>query len=974
LSAGKREGFKTSLALICTLLHVGSGVCAPTEAKRIASEITEAEASALTKMGTTFVVGTYNAIRNGAKKSEKNIESATISSDQSSAFVKQYQTRVRDGEFGANLLHSNLEAAITTGQVLGSSTGALAIPTTVVATFARVGNNKVRDYLVGDAVAKAAAMLGADIDKMNRQDKLKFESLLAQKKWSAAEKQFDKSTGRLSAIRRGLGNDASAIAIVDSAIHSTLLKGSTAAIKIAGQAYEKADHLDNQFTHHVKGFNAFTTKAVKSFKQLDEGVKNLKASMKSATERINAVEKSQNTTALQIQVMQDIMYDDQSPAVKLALLDSGAKPTLTGEPRESVKAILNTQIAQQNLIDKTNKVLGYARDMNTIMTNFGVQDKGLNQAVQYGSVASTALSQAFSGNYLGAIASVSGLFGGNGPDPLQQQLQHQFEQVFQELSKIDKKLDDVITLQKQTLDDIAALSRQLAAAEVRLSQRFNRVDFELSILNDKVEQVLWKEINRCATAWNRRTKNGLLAYDEATKRFPSYSALTQYTKQNADVAYDCQARLMDLYSGMRDQDFSGNPFALSLVNKKVLETFGTPEALEKDQDGKSPLERFVEFHSDNFNMLRFSWARHVSWGGLASAYALLATPSATATDLKARIDYLTKLEVSLAACKSKDTVVGLRMRSYLCSAGYQSSDDNERDNDDRALKIATNFLETPIVTRQISQLTKYAAFVAGPSDLAKGSGTREMFTLDDLIQKGGSSKGRDLITGALMVSDVSIAQQAMLYGDLTAWFVFDQVWDSSTNRFRATPASESETGKNLFALATALLRNANNPWLQRNVLMLILQSAEKRCTSASGEETCKNRELLYQLGYDKFFPTEGQAGTAKLVVPSVDAVMAGRNWMLGLFKINQDVSFEVSDTGSNKSAPRMVILKLDGYMLPMPSIRDWKTKALVYPPIMYERLNDHAVLAQRLADYTVFDDMDPTLKLNLVRVTTKGVQ
>jgi hypothetical protein len=89
------------------------------------------------------------------------------------------------------------------------------------------------------------------------------------------------------------------------------------------------------------------------------------------------------------------------------------------------------------------------------------------------------------------------------------------------------------------------------------------------------------------------------------------------------------------------------------------------------------------------------------------------------------------------------------------------------------------------------------------------------------------SLGWEVLTGARMVSDVSIAQQAMIYGDLTAWFIVEQPWAPAAKRFRSQPASAGD--KERFDRAKQLLTNANNPWLQRNVRMIILQSAEKPC-------------------------------------------------------------------------------------------------------------------------------------------------
>jgi hypothetical protein len=215
-----------------------------------------------------------------------------------------------------------------------------------------------------------------------------------------------------------------------------------------------------------------------------------------------------------------------------------------------------------------------------------------------------------------------------------------------------------------------------------------------------------------------------------------------------------------------------------------------------------------------------------------------------------------------------------------------------------------------------------------------------------IIADNRASLGREVLTGALMVSDVSIAQQAMIYGDLTAWFVVEQLCDPAAKRFRSQPATDAD--KDRFDRAKKLLTNANNPWLQKNVLMLILQNAVQPCGTGASANTCASRDLLYELAYDRFFPTTGDGADAKLVDPDWDSVTAAKNWVLGLFDIQPDVTFASSDSLDGQLVSRRVLLQLDGYALPMPSAKDWSAKALVYPPLMQERLTDSLVPAQRL--------------------------
>jgi hypothetical protein len=886
--------------------------------------------------------------------------------------VDQYQDKVRASVYPADRLHETLSVAIIAGQVGVSSTVAGVVPAAAVASIAHYGNDKMRRYLIDDGTAKAAAFLGQGVASMTVANAKKFEALLAANQFGEAAKFLEQSTGQLSAMKRALGDDPHALAMLDGAVQSVMAKGSMAAIKVSGQAYSKADDVEKKLIEHLGVVSGFTQQAAAKFQDLNASVQELSSELAVVNERVGGLEAAQETTALQVQAIQDVLFVQQPPRAKLALLESGAMRELTEDQRADLKRVLNTQIRQQEVQQNAQRIVSYASDMSTVLSNLGVQDPGLSQAVEYGNVATTALTQAFGGNYLGALASVSGLFASPKPDPMQMQ----FERVFAELSKIDKKLDEVIALQKETLRAIETLSVQLAEVERRISHRFDRIDFEIARLNAKVEHAIWNWVAGCQSAWQARDGDDD-KYDESAGRFRSYKAMESYTNSYGDRAYDCQKALTKLYSGMRDQSFVGNPIAMILVKEEAGKISDVPDEVENEQYGRSALERYItDLHTPSFDYLRTSWAllqnQYPGWGNLANAYAMLATPSQSATELKLRMEFPSKSEKSEVrkACWAENSIIGTRMKVYLCTDGDRYTPADHRNNDPLALKLATQFLSTPVIRDQVGRLTRYANLVAGPSDIAVGGSAPGARSLNRIVTDNRASLGREIISGALMVSDVSIAQQAMIYGDLNAWFIFQRLWDPQAKRFRAAASSEAE--RPLFETAKKLLSNGNNPWLQRNVLMLILQSAEKPCASGSVVVECKNREMLYRLGYEKLLVMSGEGASATLATPTPEQITAAESWLQGLFDIHSDFKIETSDTVKGVPVPRRLIFNLDGYALPMPDPNAWKDKRLDYPPMMRERLDDRIVLAQRFADYTVFDGMDQAVKLNLVNIVTQG--
>lgn len=508
--------------------------------------------------------------------------------------------------------------------------------------------------------------------------------------------------------------------------------------------------------------------------------------------------------------------------------------------------------------------------------------------------------------------------------------------------------------------------------------RFDRIDFELARIDGKVEQILWQDINGCESAWLRRDSVATGAYDERAMRFTSFRALQSYTRTLGKRAFDCHATLVKLYAGMRSRVFTGNPIALPLVKEKLDLSSGVPEEVKDQQYGPTALQRYIDgLHTPAYNLLAHSWWRMASTykgvGSLATAYALLSNPSATSTDLHNRMTSIRKVTATdpLRPCTTRQSVVGLRMKVYLCSTSSrydEASPDNRNGEADRlAQQNASEFLKTPIIRDQVGELVKYAAFVAGPSDLAHGDqpGAR---TLDQVVADNRDSVGREVIEGALMVSDASIAQQALIYGDITAFFIYELLWDTATKRFRSAPADLAD--KEAFAWAQALLRNNNNPWLQRNVTMLILQGAERPCKASMTSTVCTSPALLYSAATSQMFRADPQKPST-YAMPNGSETEATKNWILGLFDLHPDITVDVSDR-SDPYKGRRIIITLDGYSLIMPSAKDWEKKALVYPPMMMERLAERSVLASRLADYTVFEGMEKSVIQSLASIISMG--
>jgi hypothetical protein len=954
-----------SAALACPVLAQSP----PTQLVSVSNNVQ----ASLFDAGVEFAEGTVSLIKDHQQPFVSAPEAQVIGR-QSAALLDNYNDRLRDARYGTDMLHQSFQVAIVAGTAMGSSTVAGAAVAIPVGAMASRANDIARDYLMGVTQARASAVLSQGLDKMSVDQRQTMDALLKANKYEAAATFFESSTSGLSAMKAKMQGDLQAQVLLEKTLTGALMQGSVAAIRKAGEAAQKADDVEVQLIAHTKAFAQFARNTAKATERLQVAVTGLEDDLGKLKGSVENLAKDQKATAAQVAIIQDILFDQQPPAVRLAMLDSGAKPGLTDAQRENLRARLTVQARQQEISNAAAQVVSYARDLNTIMQAVGVNSPELQKAIQYGSVASTALSQAFSGNYLGAVASVAGLFGGRSkPDPMAVYMR----QIMQAFEQVNKKLDEVIKLQVQTLEAIDALARDVAVFRRETHARFDRIDFELARLSDLQRNLVWKDMQACDSAWD--AQNGDLVgkpvspetkgrYDVQKQRFRDLAAVISYTRSHGDKALRCYNALDERFASFKNPgNLAGNPFTISSV-ETYYGSLGTPspaviQGAAGPEYGLPALAYYRSLLYDpSQELLRGGWAAQASskpgWGGVANAYALMTRPAGSAIAMAQRIRALDAASTPLAHCKG-ETVLGRRLQDYLCSP---SSPYREPMYDDHALKQAealagsraAYFLSEPLIRDQIGEIVRYTLFVERPRLFAKSSEAPGAYTLEELGTLDRDHYGRALLTNAMTMVDVSIAQQAMVYGDLSAWFIYNLLWDLKANQWRSAPTAG--VSEQLFKTAKTLLGNQNNPWLQRNVLMLVLKSQERGCPELSSQASaCGANNLAYGIAYDRYHRVDKAGNYAAMEAAQTTAAQAT---LLGLFRwavAGPAPVIVVQDVAG--SGARQLLLDLQGHRLPLPSPAEWNAGAFIYPPHLMDRLDDREILASRLAGYAALDRM-----------------
>jgi flagellar biosynthesis chaperone FliJ len=919
-------------------------------------------AVSLAKFGFVVVTGSAKLIA-GVPQDPNGVSPGQLGSDLGS-LVSRYRTEVQRATFASDLVRANGEVIITATQVMAASTGVGALPSLAMGAAARYGNDKFAGFIAKEGKERAVGVLSSGLQKMTASDRTQFDKMLADQRYDDAAKLFDQRTGKLTSMAKSLKDDPEGAALAQQYVVDSLREGTSTALIQAGKARAAVTNVESQLSNHVRASHAFAKEVKTRVGTLETASKELAQQISGLSVDLEELKKDQKATANQVSLVTGILFEQQPPQTKLAMLEANAFPGLSTEQKEIATKALKVEIKKQEVLAVASKVVSAAADVSTILTNFGIKDQGLSEAVKYGTVATTALSQAFTGNYLGAIASVSGLFGGGGaPDPNAAQ----FERVFKELGQIREQLNTVIELQKKTLLAIEQLSKQLAQVEVRLHDRLDRINFEVARVDKTTRQALWSSYATCDSVWANRA-NPSWQYDEGIG-FRSVLGLSSMLRDRSGEVFSCATKLRGVFSQLVSAGNFDNPLRLEYVGTSV------PVAPTPDADKvytKSELQVFLDdVYKPSYTLTASRYQlRQQKWGSLAGLLAMLTAPAATSTDLFRRVQRLDANSTGqrLNACAPQDSWLSGRMKVMLCTDGFIFDPAQHGGQEGLAEQRTDKFMRDPIIRDQVRDIAQWAAMVASASDFARGGDPSSVpMSLQELANYGWSrdgSPGRQVLLGALMLSDIAVAQHALVYGDLTAYFVYETLWDTQLKRFR-TPGNEAEKA------AEKLLKNRNNPWLQRNVAMLVLAGQERNCRGAP----CAASDVAYTLAVSPLLGfTAAADGTAKL--PAINAESASRagGWMHAMFDLDASTTFWALDAdAAGAEQARVLVMRSNGIEIAMPLATDWARRLLSYPQELSARLRERELLARRWADYTSLQMLSVEQQVRLTDVMSKGV-
>lgn len=572
--------------------------------------------------------------------------------------------------------------------------------------------------------------------------------------------------------------------------------------------------LKSDLVETAKDLSDYQQQTDTQLSQISAGLSELSAAASKVQSDITSIRAAASENAESTQVLAQISYQGWSPSQKLAALQSNMFPELGETEKSQAIDALQAQVRLQNAVGNLQNLSSDLTNVRQIANNLGVNPSVID-AVAKGQEVVEGLADFATGNYLGAIASVTGLVGMSKPDPEAARFAALYGYLGAHFSEIDRHLTEIENLQKQTIDQLAEVGKELSLIDAKLT----KVDKDVLINGDMLRNLILAEWDQCdALMQGSLGGNRYIASNQQVLALSS-----------SGLAISRLGRCYRTYVDYFDVTIRTGRLKGSMLDVGAFNDVPSPAQTDLQKNADALQARYESARLFYFEVDPLSF-KHQAYN-----VARLADPSPDVATAAKRDAALSRNMSSLDAltCDEK-ALLNVSLIGLLCGAKTDGSPD---------AADWQRVLNSTAIGPQASAIIDYGIVVSQFIDLATVaqdgsvifSSEHDLRAITNLgpsksMRDGASqNKGLDILLRALILAQAQVVQQSATYGDVTAETVEEQLYDPNTNAF-VTDRSK----------ATAIQQHAldvmkGNPVVARNAVMLGIRRAIT--TSETGKQS-----------------------------------------------------------------------------------------------------------------------------------------
>lgn len=665
-----------------------------------------------------------------------------------------------------------------------------------------------------------------------------------------------------------------------------------------------------------------------AFESISSAVVDLEVAVVDLDNRVVNLERDQS-------VIVDFIFDQMPPDQKVrALRDRDFMASRFACPedqdtcersdlREAMIVRFEEEAELQGLLETATTAIGTLNTVGKIANDLNIASPELNEALRIGNAAFGAFTGFMTGNYLGAISSVTGLFAKKS-DPDAERFKIMMMYLQQQFKQINAKLDAVLENQVKIVEALNSLSEQMQKGFLRVERKLANLEFEQRRTSLGVRQLIWDDWKTCYSVYKRATRQTGGSFnhlDPTTLYFKDERAMVEVRSNVGQAALQCLVTMQTNMDSLSATKRFGNFVDLQWVIDERLTTAATLP----DGDSDEWRSLLMRYQQDVFTPARARLNLVVQTDemfGYADTFARLARPMATTDEWRTGIEFVAQNNFDCENTEALDA----RLASLLCSFGGSPPD-----------QAAARLLDSPILADVVNDIADWVLVMAQFADV-RDQNAGKWISYDDLLSlaeagsvNSESSTGELMVESAVSVVDLAIASYAMIYGP-----------DVAEELMRELNSGDEALAASAIDLATA------NPFLAQNTVQLLLESRfAVNFPDARGPRPSKTG---YRAAYD---------------LASKNAV--GQFLLLeGLF--GSDIKFTLTEDGDPSIDLSVGDKKL---VVPLPAPGQMVRGQLKWPARYYELLATREQLADRLIGYRLLDGLEQNEQIYMTELMTR---
>jgi hypothetical protein len=618
----------------------------------------------------------------------------------------------------------------------------------------------------------------------------------------------------------------------------------TTALVTAKEAVIDIENVRQQLRKTKEDIDKYQSEVSNHLQKIDDRMSRLHDATVAANEKLKALKTEVQGNTKAIQTLAEVSYSGWSTAQKLQAVQSGLFPGLSDVQRS---ALIGSLTADKRREDAIAAIGTAARDFGslaTIASNIGLP-KDVVTGMQGAQTVASGITQFATGNYLGALASLTSLVGLGAPDAGAQRHAQMMQYLQQQFALINEKLDKIIDLQVQTLKAIAVLADEQRQFRRDVLGQLDRIEDAVLRSEQILQAILLSQWTECHSLINGPPLNG--QYTIPSRRVLVNVIGSANARSYAEACYRRMVAYLDAW--VKPASWSGT--IISATNFPS-DSIAADTALAK---------RWSAFQ---FQRTRaYATARDFLLEALPKAssepaayLARLAQPVVDANYSEQLEAIFGKPEIAKQFSSFKCNEMGVLsppLRELLCFGLVEGS--SSPPLGDRWAGMLNAALIGPHSMRIIDTAITLAAITdfarrdrAGALEFVQPE-LIESFSRDglttDIREALNQRKGLELLTKLQWLTEATVLQQSITYGDLTAKLVEKAIYDVGSKSINADPKVMTSLKQKAIAAMRA------NPILARNVVLLGMRHAIA-ATLGDKAEGVRFNQTYYGLALDDF--------------------------------------------------------------------------------------------------------------------------